>query len=307
MSDEFETPPLEKMRCGYVSVIGLPNAGKSTLINSMVGTKVSIVSRKIQTTRTRVLGIALHDDAQIVLIDTPGIFRPKKTLEKAMVTAALSSFQDTDFIFHIVDASMKNPVDANRMIIKELKSLKNVVLVLNKVDQMAKEDLFAVTQDMNAAFDYKATFMISALNGAGVKDLSAFAAENLPQQEWIYPPDQITDMPMRLVAAEITREKIFDQLHQEIPYSVFVETEEWENFDNGSVKISQVVHVQKDSQKGIVLGKRGSKIKRIGQDAREELEEMLDQRVHLKIFVRVQENWAERVENYEMFGLDIPR
>lgn len=303
----------DNSRCGFVSVIGLPNAGKSTLVNTLVGTKVSIVSRKIQTTRSRVLGIALHNNAQIVLIDTPGIFKPKKTLEKAMVTAALSSFEDADFIVHIVDAAAKNPVENSQMIIKSLtdlgakKSNSNIILALNKIDRTNRTDLLALAQDLNEEFDYKATFMISATDGKGVSDMADYFAENLPQGEWIYPEDQITDMPMRLMAAEITREKIFDQIHQEIPYAVLVQTESWENFDNGSVKISQVIYVQKDSQKGILLGKGGSKIKTIGQAAREEMEEILGVRVHLKTFVRVQENWAERAENYEMFGLDLPK
>ncbi len=297
----------DETRCGFVSVIGLPNAGKSTLINHMVGSKVSIVSRKIQTTRTRVLGIALHDQTQMILIDTPGIFKPRKTLEKAMVTMALSSLEESDYVFHIVDAAAKNPVDSNKMIMKALDQQSNVILVLNKVDRLAKPALLKIAQEMNDHYPYKATFMISALDGKGVRDLSDYTANILPKGIWVYPEDQISDMPMRLMAAEITREKIFDQLHQEIPYSIFVETENWENFDNGSIKISQVVYVEKDSQKGIVLGKGGAKIKRIGQEAREELEDMLDQRVHLKIFVRVQENWAERAENYEMFGLDLPR
>ncbi len=294
-------------RCGMISVVGLPNAGKSTLINAMVGAKVSIVSRKVQTTRTRVLGIALHENSQIVLIDTPGIFKPKKTLEKAMVTAALSSMEGTDYVVHIMDAAMRNTIEQNRIVLESLKGQKNVILVLNKVDCVDKEDLLRLTQELNDIFPYKETYMISALRGSGMKDLVARFANILPEAEWMYPEDQITYMPMRLMAAEITREKIFDKLHQEIPYSIFVETESWENFDNGSVKISQVIYVQKDSQKGIVLGKGGAKIKSIGQAARVEIEELIDQKVHLKTFVRVQENWAERVENYEMFGLDLPR
>lgn len=300
-----------KSHCGFVSVIGLPNAGKSTLINTLVGAKVSIVSRKVQTTRCRVLGIALHDEAQIILIDTPGIFKPKKTLEKAMVSSALSSFDEAEFIVHIVDAAMRNPLEANSVVMRALDdqgaNKQNVILVLNKVDRVSKPDLLAIAQDMNEAFPYMATFMISATEGKGVSDLADFLAEKLPEGPWMFPEDQITDMPMRLMAAEITREKIYDQIHQEIPYSVFVATESWENFDDGSVKISQVIFVQKESQKGIVLGKGGSKIKAVGQAARIELEDILDTRVHLKTFVRVQENWAERLENYEMFGLELPK
>lgn len=300
-----------KTRCGFVSVIGLPNAGKSTLMNALVGTKISIVSRKVQTTRCRVMGIALHNDAQIVMIDTPGIFKPRKTLEKAMVSAALSSFDETDFVIHIVDASVKNPAENNRMILNALSDQgidkSKVILVLNKVDRLNKPRLLAAAQEMNDAFPYEATFMVSALEEKGVPDLADYLASILPQGEWLYPEDQITDMPMRLVAAEITREKIYDLVHQEIPYSVFVETESWDVQHDGSAKISQVIYVQKDSQKGIILGKGGSKIKMIGQAARQDLEDITGGRVHLKTFVKVQENWSERAENYEMFGLDIPR
>ncbi len=295
------------IRCGFVSVIGIPNAGKSTLINTLVGSKVSIVSRKVQTTRTRVLGMAAHDNTQIILIDTPGIFKPTKTLEKAMVSAALSSFESADYILHMVDAAMKNPVERNKMILNSLAKQKNVILILNKIDKISRFDLLGLTKEMNDAFPYVATFMISATRNKGVKDLAGYLAGILPEQPWIYPEDQMSDMPMRLMAAEITREKIFHQLHEEIPYSVFVETESWEDFDNGSVKISQLIYVQRDSQKAIILGKRGSKIGAIGQASRKELEEIMGQKVHLKIFVKVQENWAERVENYEMFGLDIPQ
>ncbi len=299
---------LKDRKCGFVSVVGIPNAGKSTLINDMVGSKVSIVSRKVQTTRCRVLGIALCDNAQIILIDTPGIFKPRKTLEKAMVSSAISSFDDADFVIHMVDAAMKNPVEVNKMILRSLSQSgqKNVILVLNKIDKISKQELLNISLKMNEAFSYQATFMISALNGKGVSDLSSYLAQILPTEPWIYPEDQISNMPMRLMAAEITREKVFHQLHEEIPYSVFIETENWEDFDNGSVKISQVIYVQKESQKGIVLGKRGSKIKAIGQAARLELEEIMGQKVHLKIFVKVQENWAEKPQNYEIFGLESP-
>ncbi len=298
---------MESKRYGFVSVIGLPNAGKSTLTNALVGCKVSIVSRKIQTTRSRILGIALHENAQIVLIDTPGIFKPKKTLEKAMVSAAFSSFDEAEIILHMVDVAVKKPLEQNQMILKALDEKSKVILILNKVDKIDKEALLEISKTLNEAFPYDATFMLSALSGKGVNGLADHLAQQLPESDWMYDEDQITDMPMRLMAAEITREKVFDQLHQEIPYAVFVETENWEQFDNGSVKVSQVIYVQKDSQKGIVLGKGGSKIKAIGQAARKDLEELLETKVHISLFVRVQENWAERAENYRMFGLDMPR
>jgi len=298
-------------KCGFVSVLGVPNAGKSTLINTLVGGKVSIVSRKVQTTRTRVLGMAIHNNAQIILIDTPGVFKPKKTLEKAMVTSALGSFEDADFVIHIFDAAQRDPIQNNKMIFDALnkheKGKKKVILVLNKIDRVPKEKLLELADELNKEFDYTATFMISALNKKGTQNLADYLSVELPDCEWIYPEDQMSDMPMRLMAAEITREKVYNLLHQEIPYSIFVATEEWDNFDNGDVRISQVITVEKDSQKSIVLGKGGAKIKAIGMSSRLELEEILGCKVHLKTFVRVQENWAERTENYEMFGLAIPK
>ncbi|GJL85889.1 MAG: GTPase Era [Micavibrio sp.] len=297
----------EETSCGFVSVLGLPNAGKSTLINALVGAKVSIVSRKVQTTRSRVLGILIHDKAQIVLIDTPGIFEPKKTLEKAMVTAAWGSVQDADVIVHLVDVSDKKAVAENEIISDRLQECKNCILVLNKTDRVAKPDLLALSQDLNEKLPYKATFMISALKGDGLPDLLQDIALRLPKGPWMFPEDQITDIPMRMLAAEITREKLFDQLHQELPYAVMVETENWEKFDNGSVKIDQVVYVQKDNQKGIVLGKGGTRIKKIGMDARLELEDMMGGRVHLKLFVKVKENWTENAESYQLMGLDLPK
>lgn len=294
-------------RCGFVSVVGLSNVGKSTLLNEIVGQKVSIVSQKVQTTRNRILGITIHDNAQIILIDTPGIFKPKKTLEKAMVSTALQTIDDADLVLHIVDARSKNAVEQNKTLFQSLKNHGSVVLVLNKVDKVSKPDLLDLSMRFNESFDYEATFMISALSGSGVKDILGYLSQNVPRGAWMYPEDQITDMPMRLVAAEITRERIFHLIHQEIPYAVYVETESWEHLGDGSIKISQVVYVEKDSQKGILLGKGGQKIKAIGQSAREELQDMLEQKVHLKIFVKVQENWAERAENYEAFGLDVPK
>lgn len=293
----------ETHRCGSVSIIGLPNAGKSTLVNVLVGQKVTIVSPKVQTTRRRIMGIAVHKGTQILLIDTPGIFQAKKTLEKAMVAAAMSAFDDMDFIIHIVDMSLKSPFQRNADIIAELKECRNAILVLNKVDKVDKPKLLDVSMAFNDALPYAATFMVSALSGKGTADILNYLASNLPEGDWAYPEDQITDMPMRLLAAEITREKVFLQLHEEIPYAVHVETEEWEEFDNGSVRIAQAIVVQKESQKAVVLGKGGARIKSIGQSARMELEEIMERPVHLKIFVKVDEKWAERAENLSFYGL----
>lgn len=293
-------------RCGFVAVLGLPNAGKSTLVNALVGTKVSIVSKRVQTTRTRVLGIAIHDQSQIILLDTPGIFAPKKTLEKAMVRAAWNTLEEGEIFLHIVDAGHSNVTEKNRIILDRLPKDKPCFLVLNKIDEVSKPDLLTISADMNALFPYAQTFMISALKGQGLEALQKALAESVSEGPWAFPEDQITDTPMRLLAAEITREKIFEKLYQELPYSIFVETENWENFDNGDVKIEQVVYVDRDSQKGIVLGKGGQQIKKIGLESRLELEKILERRVHLKIHVKLQEDWAERSEFYRMNGLEFP-
>ncbi len=294
----------DQKRCGFVAVIGLPNAGKSTLVNALVGDKVSIVSRKVQTTRSRITGIVNRGETQIVLLDTPGIFTPKKTLERAMVKAALDTL-DADVVLHLVDAATPDPFDYNEPLIEKLpKHGRPCVLVLNKVDKVAKEKLLALTAAFTNAYDYTAVFMISALKKRGLEDVLDFCIPHLPHGPWHYDEDQITDMPAGLLASEITREKIFERLHQELPYSIMVATENWENFDNGSIKIDQIVYVQKDSQKGIVLGRQGSQIKAIGEAARRDLEEILEARVHLKLFVKVQENWSERPENYRFIGLE---
>lgn len=294
----------DQTQCGFVSVIGLPNAGKSTLINALVGTKVSIVSRRVQTTRTRVLGIVCEGPAQTVLIDTPGVFSARKTIERAMVGAAWDSIEGADKIIHLVDCAYKNPLKENAAIIERLKDRKNVILVFNKVDKAKKPELLALSAALNETLPYEATFMISSLEGIGVEDLKHYLAKAMPQGDWAFPEDQASDMPMRLFAAEITREKIFNRLHQELPHATLVETEEWETFDNGDIKISQAIYVRRDTQKAIVLGKRGSMIKEIGQASRKELEDILEQRVHLKLFVKVKENWPEQPEFYETMGLD---
>ncbi len=290
--------------CGFVSVMGLPNAGKSTLVNALVGTKVSIVSPKAQTTRTRVLGIALHEQSQMILIDTPGVFEPKKTLEKAMVSTALDAVDEGDVVVHLIDVNERSILERNQLLIKRMPKNKPVFLVLNKVDKIAKDRLLAMTAQLNEAFDYAQTFMISALKKNGLDVLSKALAEHMPQGPWHFDEDQITTMPMRLLAAEITREKIFEQLYQEVPYAVLVETEEWEQFDDGSVKIHQSITVERDSQKGVMVGKQGARIKKLGQASREELEEIFGFKVHLKLFVRVQENWQERSESYQIMGFD---
>lgn len=297
------TKEIKETYCGFASVIGLPNAGKSTLINHLVGQKVSIVSRKVQTTRSRVLGILTQGAAQIILIDTPGIFDAKKTMERAMVGAAYDAIEEADLTVHLVDTSVKSAVARNADIIKRLPPNKPVFLVLNKIDQTKKTDLLAMAGALNEAFDYTATFMISALKGHGTDGLLKELAAHMKPGPWMFDADQVSDMPMRLMAAEITREKLFNQLHRELPTSSFVETENWEQFENGDIKISQLVYVQRDSQKAIVLGKGGRRIKEIGQQSRRELEEILESRVHLKLFVKVKDNWSEQPEMLRLMGL----
>lgn len=291
-------------RCGFASIIGTPNAGKSTLVNALVGGKISIVSSKVQTTRTRVLGIVPYEQTQIILIDTPGVFQPKKTLEKAMVGAALDAVKEGDVALHIVDVSDKNPLQKNALVSQNLPKNGPVYLVLNKVDKIDKAKLLALSAGFHEKHDYARVFMVSALKQQGLQAIVQALAEDLPEGQWIYDEDQMTTMPMRMLAAEMTREKIFQQLHQELPYAIMVETEYWEDFDNGDVKINQVITVQRDSQKGIILGKGGAQIKKIGQAARQELEAFMGTKVHLKLFVRVQENWQERPETYQTLGLD---
>ena len=291
-------------RCGFVALIGAPNAGKSTLTNNFVGSKVSIVSPKIQTTRTQVKGIGIYDNTQMIFVDTPGIFKPKRRLDRAMVFSAWSGASDADIVVLIVDAK-RGFDDETKAIVAGLKNVKKpVLLVLNKIDLVKKEDLLALSAAINAEYKFAETFMISAQNGQYVEELYKYLADNLPISPWYYPEDQISDMPLKLLTAEIVREKLFLYLHQEIPYAITVEPELWEHRPDGSIRAEMTIYVEKNNQKVIVLGKGGAMIKRIGQAARKEIEELLEERIHLFLFVKVRENWGDDPARYEDWGLN---
>ncbi len=300
MSEAEQSPT----RAGFVAILGAPNAGKSTLVNRLVGSKVSIVSPKVQTTRARVLGIVMKDAAQIILIDTPGIFQPKRRLERAMVNAAWSGAADADLVLLMVDAVRGFDDDTRGIIGKLREAGREVALALNKSDLVKREKLLGLTAELNAALPFVRTFMISAGTGSGVNDLLTWLAEEMSEGPWLFPEDQVSDMPQRMLAAEITREKVFLQLHQELPYSITVETEAWEERPDGSARIDLVVYVQRDSQKAIVLGKAGRQIKAIGAAARQELEALLERPVHLFLYVKVREDWLDERERYREMGLD---
>ncbi len=301
MSDKSET----KRRCGFVALVGAPNAGKSTLLNAMVGAKSSIVTHKIQTTRARVRGIAIEGRAQIVFIDTPGIFVPKKRLERAMVAAAWAAIDDADETVVLYDAARGGIDSDTRLILDGLKRRgRQAILALNKIDAVKRERLLALAAEFEAVGVFARIFMISALNGDGMDALRGYLAARMPPGPWHYPEDQISDMPMRLIAAEVTREKLFLRLHQELPYSLTVETEDWREFDNGSVRIAQVVYVGRDSHKGICLGKGGAAIKAVREAAQKDLEVMMERGVHLFLHVKVRGNWSEDAAHYRAWGLD---
>ncbi len=294
----------DQHRCGHVALVGAPNAGKSTLLNLLVGSKLSIVTPKVQTTRSRVLGIAIRGDAQLIFIDTPGIFSPKRRLDRAMVAAAWAGAGDADIVVVLIDAARGFDEDSRR-IIERLKAAKRrAVLALNKIDLMKRDMLLPLADALTQAGDFERVFMISSTGGDGTGDLADYLAQTVPEGPWLFPEDQLTDLPQRLLAAEITREQLYLQLHQELPYAATVETESWEDRPDGSVKISQTIHVQRDSQKAIVLGKGGAQVKHIGLKARLELERVLGQRVHLFLFVRVSEGWADDRAHYQAIGLD---
>ncbi len=296
-------PDSSPARCGFVSVMGLPNVGKSTLVNALVGSKVSIVSAKPQTTRCRILGIAMEGEAQIILMDVPGVFQPQGALEKAMVETAWATLEDADAVVHLVDASSANALSKNEPIIKRLSKEKPCALVLNKTDKVRKPELLDLASALNTRFSYESTFMVSALKNEGVGDILPHLAGLMPEGAWHFDPEQSSDIPLRFMAAEITREQVFRQLHEELPYAALVETEQWEDFRDGAIKISQIIYVRRDTQKAIVLGKGGSRIRELGEAARKEMEQLFEKRVHLKLFVKVQENWPDRPENFSLVGL----
>ena len=294
----------QKTRCGYVALIGAPNAGKSTLLNALVGSKIAIVTHKVQTTRTRILGVAIDGPNQMIFLDTPGIFQPKKRMERAMVAAAWEGAHDADIIVLLVDVTRGIDDDTRRIAESLREKGRKVILALNKVDGFKREKLLPLMKELNEIGDFSDTLLISALKGEGLDELKAKIAEYLPEGIWLYPEDQLTDITERMLAAEITREKFFLRLHEELPYSTTIETEQWKNLKDGSVRIEQVIYVERESQKKIVIGKGGQSLKEIGKLAREELEEILGRRVHLFIFVKVRKDWTEDKERYRNMGLD---
>jgi len=290
-------------RCGVVAVIGVPNAGKSTLVNQFVGAKVSIVTHKVQTTRSRIRGIAIVDATQIIYVDTPGIFAPHRRLERAMVDAAWMGAADADIVVLVVDAR-QGATDEVAHIVDGLKEAgRPAVLALNKIDTVKRESLLALANELNAAGIFDEIFMISALDGDGVGDLQTYLASQMPVGPWLFPEDQLSDLPQRLLAAEVTREKAYLYLHQELPYALAVDTEDWRDFKDGSVRVGQVIYIERESQKGIVLGKGGQTIKRIRSEAQHELSELLERPVHLFIHVKVRENWVNDPGRYREWGL----
>ena len=302
MTDTENTPA----RAGFVALIGEPNAGKSTLLNRMVGAKVSIVTHKVQTTRARIRGIAMHEQSQIVFVDTPGIFRPRRRLDRSMVAAAWGGASDADVIVLLIEAH-RGLTDGARAILDALRERvggRPVALAINKIDRVKAEALLALSQQMNDAFPFARTFMISAEKGYGCDDLLEWLAGEMPEHDWLYPPDQVADLPMRMIAAEITREKLTLRLHEEIPYQLTVETEKWEERKDGSARVDQIVYVSRPGHKGIVLGKGGETIKAVSQAARQELAEFMGRPVHLFLQVKLRENWLDEAERYREMGLD---
>jgi GTP-binding protein Era len=308
MMDETPTDAASPARrCGFVALIGAPNVGKSTLVNALVGSKVTIVSRKVQTTRALIRGIVIENNAQIILVDTPGIFLPKRRLDRAMVSTAWSGAHDADLVCVLLDARQGIDEEADAILTKVATVHHEKILVLNKIDLVPREKLLALAKAANDRLNFEQTFMVSALSGDGVDDLRKTLAEMVPPGPFHYPEDQMSDAPMRHLAAEITREKIFRQLHQELPYQSTVETDSWTERNDKSIRIEQTIFVERESQRKIVLGKGGATIKSIGADSRKEIAEIVGVPVHLFLFVKVRENWGEDPDRYREMGLDFPK
>ena len=307
MKAEETTATPAATRCGFVALIGAPNVGKSTLVNALVGEKVTIVSRKVQTTRALIRGIVVEGNAQIILVDTPGIFAPKRRLDRAMVTTAWSGAHDADLVCVLLDAKLGLDAEAEA-ILERLAGVQHPkMLVINKIDLVPREKLLALVKTANDRMKFEQTFMISALSADGTDDLRKALAAALPEGPFLYPEDQMSVAPMRHLAAEITREKIYQQLHQELPYQSTVETDTWTERKDNSVRIEQTIYVERESQRKIVLGKGGQTIKAIGSDARKEIATLIGQPVHLFLFVKIREDWADDPERYREMGLEFPR
>jgi len=304
---EQATPAPPIARCGFVALIGAPNVGKSTLLNALVGAKISIVSPKVQTTRALIRGIAIEGEAQLIFVDTPGIFAPRRRLDRAMVGSAWGSTQDADLVALLIDAHKGIKDDDEAILNKQGEIRAAKVLVLNKVDLVDKPKLLNLTQALNERAAFAATFMVSARSGDGVADLKSFFAAHMPAGPWLYPADQISDAPLRQLAAEITREKLYLRLHQELPYQSTVETDVWKDLKDGSVRIEQTIYVERESQRKIVLGKGGQTIKAIGAAARTDIAAAIEQPVHLFLFVKVREGWGDDPERYREMGLEFPK
>jgi GTPase len=299
--------PSDDTRCGFVALIGAPNAGKSTLLNALVGSKVTIVSRKVQTTRALIRGIAVESASQLIFVDTPGIFAPRRRLDRAMVTTAWSGAHDADLVGVLIDARKGLDEEAQGILDKLAEVKQSKLLILNKVDVVPKQKLLTLSKTANAKAVFEATFMVSALTGDGVADLKGWLAARVPAGPWLYPPDQMSDAPLRQLAAEITREKLFERLHQELPYHATVETEQWKELRGGAIRIEQTIYVERESQRKIVLGKGGQSIKAIGEAARKEIAGIVEAKVHLFLFVKVREGWGDDPERYRAMGLEFPK
>jgi GTP-binding protein Era len=302
-----ENKPVSDTRCGFVALIGAPNAGKSTLLNALVGSKVTIVSHKVQTTRALIRGITLEEKAQLIFVDTPGIFAPKRRLDRAMVTTAWSGAHEADLIGVLIDARKGIDEEAEALLARLADVKPAKILILNKIDLVPRDTLLLLTKIGNEKAKFDSTFMISALTGDGVADLKTWLADRMPPSPWLYPADQMSDAPLRQLAAEITREKLFERLHQELPYHSTVETEQWKELRGGDVRVEQTIYVERESQRKIVIGKGGQTLKAIGESSRREIAGIVEHKVHLFLFVKVREGWGDDPERYRAMGLEFPK